>query len=342
MSLLNFNEFKWRAMTAAINQMYPAPRMLQDMVFKRAMPTASEYIDVDVKIGGKMLLPFVSSEAGGTVVSKLGRKMLSVKAPRLRPKKPFTATELLTERPAGSAFYGATAGGIQQHRQQKIGEELADLKNRVDWTIEKMCADALTGTMTCNQDDVQFAIDYQMPNANKPTLDTKWNATGADILGDIDTLAEIIIDALGMAPDIAICGKNTAKSIMNDTAVKAEFDNRRMGGNQSLSWDVGNTYLGNIRGIKHYKYGTKYTDLDGNPQNLIPDDAYFLIWTGARLSIEFGMINDLDAEAKVVAEYFSKSWVQKDPSALWLLAESRPLPVPWQPDAIVYVADTQE
>lgn len=36
-----------------------------------------------------------------------------------------------------------------------------------------------------------------------------------------------------------------------------------------------------------------------------------------------------------MAEYFAKTWEVEDPSVMYMLAESRPLPVLWQPEAVV-------
>ena len=69
MSLLGFDEFKWRAMTTAINQIKRPSRMLQDLIFGNRNTNESEYIDVDVVIGGRKIAPFVSPIQGGVVIA---------------------------------------------------------------------------------------------------------------------------------------------------------------------------------------------------------------------------------------------------------------------------------
>lgn len=332
---LNIQSFDWRSMTPAIKQVPKAPRMLQDLIFKKRNPVAAEHIDIDIIVGGRKILPFVSNSAGGTVIDKLTGEMRSVKAPRLRPKKPFGAVELLTQRGPGKAFY-VTGGGVNAERNRKIGEELMDLRNRVDMTVEYMCAQALSGSFSVSQDDYQFAIDYNMPATHLPTLGSGlgWNEAGGDVMADIDEWAQLISDATGYGPDIAICGKNVVAALRGNSDVQALLDNRRneAGG---MFWDTNSNYLGNLNGIKLYRYGNSYTDAADASQTFISDDAFILVSTQARFTIEFGMISDLDAGASIVGEYFAKSWLEKDPSVLWMLAESRPLPVLWQPEAIV-------
>jgi len=343
MPLSGFDEFKWRTMTAAINQIQPAAKFLQDMVFKTRKANAAEHIDVDIIVGGRNVLPFVNNTAAGTIVEKMGRKMASIKAPRLRPKKPFSAVELLTTRGAGSSFYGQS-GDVSKYRREKVAQELKDLKdNYLNTTIESMCATALTGSMAVAQDDLSFNVDYQFPVAHKPDLSgnsaTKWNGTAPDIMGNIEAWSDLTIDALGIAPDIAIMGKNPWAAIRKDADILDALDTRRMEAGK-LSQDVSKNYKGNLNGIDLYRYGTTYAKADGSKANFISDDAFILIATGARFTIEFGLILDLEANANVVAEYFSKSWIEKDPSVLWMLAESRPLPVIWQPESVVYATVT--
>jgi hypothetical protein len=134
-----------------------------------------------------------------------------------------------------------------------------------------------------------------------------------------------------------ICGTDAAKALRKKLAADAWFDARRISAGE-MTWQMSSNYMGNIGGIAVYRYGSLYEDSSGTDQNIIPADAVYLIATQARFSIEFGIIMDLDAGASVVGEFFAKNWTTKDPSVLWNLIESRPLPVPWQPEAII-VAD---
>lgn len=339
MTLLDFDEFKWRAMTSAINQIKPRASLVKDLVFPDAPPSPSEYIDVDVIIGGRKIAPFVTPIQGGIVVDKMREELRSIRVPRIRLKKPFTANELLTARAPGSGFYAMGGNDLTGYRRQKIGMELEDLKNnRIANTLEWMCCQALTGTITYEGENISFVIDFQLPAAHQITL------TGTDLWSDtansspadnFDDWANLIINKLGYGPSICIMGTTAAKNFRKNTEVQALLDNRRteIGG---TTWDVTSNYIGEFNGIRCYRYGTTYDDLDDAEQNYWGANKVALIATQARFSVEYANIIDLDAEANVVAQYFSKSWMEKDPSNLWILAESRPLPVMWQPEAIVY------
>jgi len=338
MSLLDFDEFKWRAMTNAINRFLPASSMVKDLVFPDATPSASEYIDVDITIGGRKIAPFVSPIQGGIVVEKLREEIRSVRVPRMRLKKPFNATELLTARAPGKGFYATGGSDLQSYRRLKVGNELMDLRNRIANTLEWMCCQALTGTLTYSGENIAFEIDYQMPSANQITLtgtDLWSDLTNSDPANDIDTWVNQVINALGYAPDIMIMGTNVVTSFRNHTKIQNLLDNRRTeaGG---LAWDATSNFLGRFDGIPIYRYGTTYSDLNDATQNYWNPNYVALIARRARFSTEYATILDLEAGAQVVGQYFAKSWMEKDPSNLWILAESRPLPVPWEPEAIIY------
>jgi hypothetical protein len=336
MSLLDYNEFKWRTMTPAINQIQAAPMMLQDLIFKARRTNASDHIDVDVIVGNKKIAPFVSPVEGGVVIDKLGRETRSVIAPRIRLKKPFNAQELLTVRASGMAGYATGYGDIARYRQEKVGLELADLRAKIDYTLEWMCSQAMAGTIT--DPDGKFAVTYGIPATHKPTrlTTTRWSQSTGEIMNDIDEWANLIINAIGVGPAIGICGKNTVSAIRGSTKIQTILNTTSGQNAGALGWKASSNFLGNLNGIDLYRYGSQYVDAAGVTQNFIPDDYFIMVAPQARFTIEYGQILDLEAEAQIVGQYFSKSWIEKDPTVMWILAESRPLPVLWQPEAVVY------
>lgn len=336
---IDFPEFDWRTMTEMILQIPRAPMLLQDKIFRKRNTNVSEYVDVDVVIGGRKVLPFVSNYSGGTVIEKLSGQMRSVKTPRLNPKKPFTAHELLSERAPGMHFYG-TSGDVQTARQEKLVNELADIRNRVDTTIEYMCAMGLRGGYTVTNEGHEFSIDFNMPSANKPVLGagSGWNevTTAAPILANIrDWSTRLISDKVGVGPTIALCGTNVVNALLGNDGIVKLLDNRNINIGQ-LTYDPNGNFLGRLGTVELYHYGNSYTGLDGVDHRFIDDDAFVLVAPQARFSVEFGPIFNLNAGGNIVSEFFSYSWPEKDGKSLWMTAESSPLPVMWQPEAVVY------
>lgn len=342
MATVPYPSFQWRTMTDSITQLPKAPTVLQDLVFKTRNTRASDIVEIDIEVGGTTIAPIVSPHSPGVVVQKLTGDVRAVKTPTIRMLKEFNAHELLGTRAPGQNFYVNGAQGIEQARSYKVGIELADLKIKTDRAIEYMCAQSLKGAYTASHEDYTFEIDFQMPATHKPVLGAGlgWNegVKGEVILDDMDGWAQLISDATGYGPSIALCGKNTVTALRGNAEIR---DMLKASANIKVGnqvWDANNTWIGELNGINLYRYGNTYTDpVTKAKTKYIDDDAFILIAPEARFSIEFGPIKDLSATSdSIISEYFSKSWLEETPSGLWILAESHPLPVPWQPEAVVY------
>jgi len=328
--------FHHRTLTPAINQAEAAPSFLLDRVFRTREQALSEEIDVEIIVGGKKLAPFVTPIEEGVVVDKLGRKVQTIKVPRIRVKKNLTAPELLAERPIGGNIYVA-AGDINTWREQKIALELQDLKNRILRTTEWMAAQAILGKLTVSQENLAFEIDFQLPSAHKPTLTgtSRWSDTDdCDIIDDILTWKRLISAATGYSATFAVCGKNVPGYLLASDKVRNLLNTRNLGVGQ-LAFENSN-YLGRLAGVDIYTYDKTYTDSSGSAAAYIPDDAFVLIATEGPFRLHHGLIYDLKTNSATAQPFFAKSWQEEDPSVLWFLSESRPLPIPHWPECTVY------
>jgi len=336
---LEIPDLDWRVQTRAIEQIHTPPRMLQDLIFNQRNTNEADTIEVDIEKGGKKLAPFVTDLEGGKIVKGTTREAKVVKTPRIRLKHPMPAKELMGQKGTGQIYYAGGITDILTAKKKKIATEQRNLKNQIANRTEWMCAQALTGTMAVSQDNIAFQIDYLMPAANKIILtgEDLWSASTAHVRKLVKTWSQMMINALGFGPTIMICGTDAATALWDRLEDDKLFDARRLDAGGTFSWNATSNYMGNLGGIAVYSYGSAYEDDSGADQNLIPADKIYLVGTQARFSIEFGLILDLAAGAQVVGEFFSKAWTQDDPSALWILAESRPLPVLWQPEAVVEV-----
>jgi hypothetical protein len=333
------NMYEWYQLVGMIEEIKVAPQFLSTMVFKDQTPRFAEEIDIDLVIGGKKILPFVSDVEGGVVITKTTRKQRTYKFPRIRMKKPLTAKELLQTRAPGMSLYVAGGADISRGREMMIAQELADMKNRANMTKEYMAAKALSGSLTVSQENINFSIDYSIPAAHTPTASPLWNGSSPTIMEDIQTWSDLIMEAVGPSRIIAICGKTAAAALRSDSTVNTALDNRRKEYGEQV-WDVNNMYMGNLNGIDHYRYGGQYEDENGTATQLIGDNQYILVATGDNITMEYGMILDLDVAAQVAGQWFSKQWIQEDPSIMYLLAETRPFPILWQPERVVYATVT--
>lgn len=328
--------FKWRTLTTAINEIPSAPSFLVDKVFKTRVQALAEEIDVDVVVGGKRLAPFVSPVEGGIVVAELARKMQSVRAPRIRPKKVIEANDLLAVRAPGSSLY-LGEGGIEDYKNQRIALELADLKNMITRTTEWMAAQSLQGSLTVSQENVEFSIDYLLPVAHKPTLtgtDLWTDTTNSDPVADILTWKRHISSDTGYQADIAIAGKDAVDALLSHTKVREMLNYRNFNVGEI---SVGRSnYIGRLVGVDIYEYDATYVDSTGTSHNFIPDEAFIMLASEGPFRMHHALVYDIESQVAVAQPFFSKAWAEKDPSMLWILAESRPLPVPHWPECIIY------
>lgn len=330
--------YSYRTLTTSINNLESLPSLILDVVFKNKNQNYAQTLDIDIETAGefKKLAPFVAPMQGGKVIKKLGYTTKSVKFPRIRVKKQMSAHELLKTRELGTSIYVGDGNSVEDSKMQKIAREQGHLKAIVQRRIEWMAACALKGQIDYTSDDLAFSIDFAMPSEHKPALtgDEVWGGVSADIISNIRAWKTKILQATNQTADVALIGTNALDKLLADEKVQKLLDNRAISAGQ-IDLHQG-SYVGRLCGVDIYECAEQYVDDDGAAQNMIDPDAFVMIASNARFTQEFGLIEDLEAEAQVGMEFFSKMWNEKDPSAAWLLAESNPLPVVYQPEAVVY------
>jgi hypothetical protein len=168
----------------------------------------------------------------------------------------------------------------------------------------------------------------------------KWDASSTCTpLGNIRNWKLIAKLSSGKIPNIAMMNSNTFEYWLKANETKEFLDKLKINlGSIETAEDIieqGAEYKGLIDGVKYYTYDGVYTDADGNQQMMIPDGYVALVATSADHRLMFGGMEDLEV-GTIAAEYFSKSWVEKDPSGLWILAETHPLPCFLEPAANIY------
>lgn len=342
---ITINTFGVQTLTESVNQMQQVPSFVRDLLFKRTEEAATKTVLVDIIVGGQKISPFVKRGNPAKVVGNLGVKASQIEPPMIRNKKFLTPDDLYYTRGADAPVFvpGGAAGNspVQQLRMKKIAMEQKDLKDLTDRTIEYLCCKGLGGSYSVAQDDGTWAIDFSMPNANKPTLTStnKWDApTTATPLKNMRQWKTVASKASGKVPTIAIMNSTTFELFLATTEVQTFLNklNINLGSIQTEQSiiEAGAEYKGQIDGVKYYVYDGVYT-VSGTQYTLIPDAVVALVAPNADHRLLFSCFDDLEA-GTVVGQYFSKDWIEKDPSGLWLLVESHPLPAFLEPAANIY------
>lgn len=343
---ITINTFGFAALTEAVNLMQPVPAFVRNLLFKRENTYATKTVLVDIIVGGQKIAPFVKRGNAAKIVGNLGQKASTVEPPQIRLKKFLTPDDLFYTRGAGAPVFvpGGSAGGnpILNAQKQKIAMEQKDLKDNIDRTIELLCAKALGGSYSVAQDDGTYSIDFSMPAANKPTLTStaKWDApTTCTPLKNMRQWKLVAQKASGKIPTVAIMNSTTFELWFAADEVVKYLDKLKINlgtvETQNSVLEAGAERKAKIDGLEYYVYDGVYTDGNGAQQLMIPNNVVALVSPNADNRLMFAGLEDLEA-GTVIAKYFSKDWPWPDPSGLYLLVESHPLPATLEPSANIY------
>jgi hypothetical protein len=325
----------FRTLTEAVNIIVPEKQLYTNLFFKNRITVDSAHVDADVITSTQTLATPRSDGAPARIAEKRGRASVSVRLPVFREKVSAAALELLTQRIEGGSIY---LGGKSpaDYINAKLGDELKTLKDRITRTIEYMAAQAMRGNIAMTGEEVDINLDFGIASGNKPSKagNDKWGGTSAKIKKDLRAWQRLCVQGSGYQPDVCILGSDAADAFVEDASILKVLDqnNVKVG---ALDLTQGISYIGRFLGMDIYEDCRQYTDASGVSQNFTPASTCLLASTQADQRLFFGPIIDLDANGSVMQEFFSKSWTEKDPSVTWLLVESHPLPVPYNPNSIV-------
>ncbi|MCP4209827.1 MAG: hypothetical protein GY767_22690 [Shimia sp.] len=148
--------------------------------------------------------------------------------------------------------------GFRVRLARKFISGMLKIEAKIRRAMEFQAAQALqvgVVTLTDESGAEVFKVDYHPKATHFPTAGTAWGADGADPIGDLSALAEVIrADGLTDATTI-IMGIDAFNAFIADAGVQAYFDNRRID-HGSLGRSVkrnGGTYQGAVD-IGNYKF----------------------------------------------------------------------------------------
>ena len=72
-----------------------------------------------------------------------------------------------------------------------------------------------------------YSVDFKAKGTHFPTAAIAWDAVGADPIGDLNSLAEVVRNDGLSDPDLLIMGSDTFEAFISNTDIQARFDNRR-------------------------------------------------------------------------------------------------------------------
>ena len=339
----------WASMTAMVNELKTPHRFLRDMLFSDNDPRPTETLEIGILIGDRMVAPFVRRGAEAIEITGFQEKIYNVTAPNIRIKRHLEASELLFQRRVGHVIH-ADEGEILDAAQEHVARNSLRLSQVVDEAEEYLCAQAIRGAVSYSVDGEEiFSITFPRSASHAVTLTNFWDGMAADVELDFRTALNLVATDTGLSVTDVILGAEATNAFIKDSKVQALLDNRRIdAGQMMLNRGVemsGAIFLGTFRGVRVWSY-TRATQVPATAglASLSSFDlvrskyAEFVVADPAAENVMYyGAIPDLKAlQGRLFrGRRFSKSWEQEDPSVMWQLLHSRPLPVMRRPDSTV-------
>lgn len=324
------------AVLARVVAELPAPSFFfLNSFFRDVQTETTEEIHFDVENGRRRLAPFVSPLVAGKVVRSKGFTTKVFAPAYVKPKGVFDANRPF-KRAMGERIGGSMSPS--QRMELAVATDLMDHITQIDRRQEVMAVEALrTGkVVVVGEDYPEVEVDFgRAANLTKALLTTaRWGESGVSALNDLREWSLEVTEAGGGAADVVVMDAKAFRLFAADAEVQTLL-NRFRGSDKLVPTVVGEggKYMGNVGEFDIWVHAGWYEDpTTGLNTPFMPD--YTVILTSADLEGTrcFGAIKDEKAGFQAMP-YFTKSWVEEDPSARMLLTQSAPLPVPYRVNA---------
>ena len=231
---MNLNILSSHALVRSASQLVRPKTFLRDRYFPTNDSTdifSTDDVLMEFQDGNKKLAPFVAPRKGGMTILRDGYTMERYTPPYIGPKRPLTVDDL-NKRGFGEAIF--TQLTPEQRQAALIFKDMQALDDLIARREEAMSAELLLTNklvMKHHADEIskyeEMVIQfYSGSNPNVATLTTKWNANGANILGDLAILVRIITSK-GLPVTDLVCSPDVADVIIRDDTIEKFLDNRR-------------------------------------------------------------------------------------------------------------------
>jgi hypothetical protein len=322
-------------LVAAMELVVSVRRFFTSTFFSTVVQLDTDSVLIDEVKSGRRLAPFVHPDHEGKPKQRRGFKTKMFQIPYIKELITLTAHELLS-RQAGQQIFSDGSLNPADLAIRKMAAELQESSDAIDRRIEWMCAQLLqTGKVTCVGEGMEETIDFELPTAQNVTLSgaNLWSATTtATPVTNLLAWKRVCSKVGGTITDWVI-GQDARDYFFNNTVevkgANSSFNQMRIDiGQIAVQAPInGVTLIARLPEIGNlWQYDEWYADdLANNEEKPLVDPKKVIgISSGARRSLYFGAIQDLDAFAMV--QKFPKTWRSENPSKQMGLLQSAPLP----------------
>jgi Phage major capsid protein E len=313
------------------------PQFLLDRYFGNTQTETTEEIHFDTLDGKRRVSPFVSPLVEGQIVAHQGFKTSMFKPAYIKDKRVFDMNRPL-KRIAGEQLFGSMSPMDRQ--RVLIAQDSQDQLDMLRRRLETMAGQILsTGMLTISGDKYPTQVlDFGM-GANTST--GHWqNIATSKPLDDLQAWSLTVLQATGVLVNDVLMTPLAWSLFLNSQQVKDHQTMWRtfttpptLSGNAPVL--EGGVSMGTIAGFNIFVYSAWYVDpLDGNEKPILTAPDLVALTSPALEGYQaYGAIRDEEAGLQAVP-YFSKSWIEPDPSVRFLMLQSAPLLVPYRPGAL--------
>lgn len=294
----------------------------------------------------RRLAPFVAPNVQGRIMKAKARTVGKFRPAYVKPKHVVDPSRGLVRRPGEPI--GAIAGASmtpQQRVDAIIAENLITERELIQRRIDHMQCRALAyaEVEVSGEDYPAVLVSYGRHNSLTITPGSSlwWDDTLGDPLADIQS-GRTNAFTRGRAPvNDLIFGSDAWSAFVAKASVKALLDNTRRGSESNFNTTglyegAPVEYYGEIKGpggaglLRLWGYSNSYEDETGATYDYI--DPRDVIGIGGNIQgfQAFGAIQDMTNFQAV--QMFPKMWGEQDPSVVYTMTQSAPLPIVANPD----------
>ena len=310
---------------------------LLNTVFGTVQTETSEQIAVDIEIGNRKVAPFVSPLVAGKVQSQDGFNTRLYKPAYIKPKAVVDPNRSF-KRQAGEQI-GGTLNPMQR-QMATVRSILEDHVSQITRRLEIMAAEALRlGQVTVTGEGFPTqVVSFGRASALSITLTgtDRWSDAGSTPIDDLEEWAELVHKTEGAVITTIVMDPDAWKAFRKNVQVEKLLEIRRAAGTPvelgPSTYVAGAQWKGSIGSFDIWVYSEYYDHPDtGVVTPLLPSGTVLGFGPNVEGVQAFGAIRD-EAAGLQAMEIFSKSWVQEDPSARFVMSQSAPLVYPRRPN----------
>lgn len=328
----------------------PIPSYFLDTYFTEThFSNDKEILIGELPLADRKMAPFVlPTEQGKPIFNAKGEKVKSLTPPYIKPKDAVRPEDARTPRP--SEILRRQPMTLQQRFNLRVQEVQTYHRRAIRMQEAYMAARAfIDGQVTVKYQRDQGAafpevtITFGRDAGHTVVLSTTyWSDPAYLILDDIQTWANTMQAAVrGGFPVDLYLGSSVVPYFGKNLQVRAEMDTTVRGNSVNVQTGIVNageagapTFLGTVgAGIRVWAYKDEVENNDGTTVDILDPKDVLLVAPGATGVRAYGAIYNAKAmEQSAAIDIFPSMWLQDDPSAIFLMHECSPLPIPLYPN----------